>query len=52
MGPVFLLHMRVVIFFVGPRASELHAMGFGSLLTKVKQVGIDELTAVVGVNAA
>ena len=52
MGPVFLLHVRIVIFFVGPRAGELDARGFGPLLAEVKQVGIDELTAVVGVDAA
>ncbi len=47
MGPILLLHMGIVIFFVGPGASELDATVFGSLLAEVKQVSID-----VGVDTA
>jgi hypothetical protein len=44
MGPVFLFHMRIVIFFVGAGAGELDCLVFGSALTEVKQLVIDELT--------
>ena len=49
MSPIFLLHMSIVIFFVRP--GELHALAFGSLLAKIKEVGVDEFTAIIGVDA-
>ena len=49
MSPIFLLHMGIVIFFVGPGASE-NARVFGSLLAEVKQVSIDEFTAIVSLH--
>jgi hypothetical protein len=52
MGPIFLLHMGIVIFFVGPGTNELDALVFGSLLAEVKEVSVDELAAVIGVDAA
>jgi hypothetical protein len=42
--------MGIVIFFVGPGASELNARVFGSLLAEVKQVSIDEFTAIVSLH--
>jgi hypothetical protein len=63
MGPVFLLDVRVVVFFVGSRSGELNgAASLGSrsgelngaaswaLLTKGKKVVVDELAAVVRVD--
>ncbi len=51
MSPIFLLHMSIVIFFVRPGAGELHALAFGSLLAEIKEVGVDEFTAIIGVDA-
>ena len=50
MGPVFLLDVRVVIFFVGTRAGELNGVASWALLTEGKKAVVDKLTAVVGVD--
>ena len=47
-GPVLLLDMGVVVFLVRPPAGELDGLG----LAVVIQGGVDELGAVVGVDAA
>ena len=44
--------MGIVIFFVGSRAGELNALVLGSLVAEIKEVGVDEFTAVVGIDAA
>jgi hypothetical protein len=47
LGPILLFDMRVVVFLVGAAAGELDGM----ILTVVEDAGIDELGAVVGVDA-
>ena len=48
-GPVFLFDMSVVIFLVGPRASELY--GALSLCKMSQEVVIKELAAIVAIEA-
>ena len=50
MGPVFLLDVGVVVFFVGSRAGELDSTASWALLTESKKVVVDELAAVVRVD--
>ena len=47
MGPVFLFDMSVVILFVGAAAGKLN----GLLITEGLEVVVDELTAVIGIDA-
>ena len=51
MGPVFLLDVRVVVFFVGTRSGELNGAASWALLTEGKKVVVDELAAVVRVDS-
>ena len=47
MGPIFLFDVSIVIFFVGASAGELD----GLLITEGFEVVVDELTAVIGIDA-
>ena len=47
MGPIFLFDVSVVILFVGAAAGELN----GLLITEGLEVVVDELTAVIGIDA-
>jgi hypothetical protein len=51
MRPVLLLYMRVVILLIGARARELHLPASRALVTEREQVVVDELAAVIGVQA-
>ena len=46
-----LLNMRIVVLFVRPGARELDGVAAGAL-TKRHQIGIDELTSIVGVESS
>ncbi len=48
MGPIFLLDMGIVVFFIGPPAGELDL----APATVLEELGIDELRTVVGIQAA
>jgi hypothetical protein len=48
-GPVFLFNVSVVIFVVGPRASELD--GALSLCEMLQEVIVEELGAIVAIEA-
>jgi len=50
MGPVFLLDVGVVVFFVGTRSGELDSTASWALLTEGKKVVVDKLAAVVRVD--
>ena len=47
MGPIFLFDVSVVVLFVGAAAGELN----GLLITEGLEVVVDELTAIVGIDA-
>jgi hypothetical protein len=47
MGPIFLFDVSVVILFVGAAAGKLN----GLLITEGFEVVVDELTAVIGIDA-
>ena len=49
MGPVFLLHMGVIVLMIGPASSKLN--GFVSLVKVLHQMPIQELPTVIAVKA-